>query len=248
MSIQGTVSECFAHFAAQEFDRDPKKAVADFFGIVLQPTVSRWFTRFSGTGENLLKARYFLELYGYKPTELADVPACVQDLGRLYAYSIASFEDITEVFAFSGESPREQAFRVLLGKLGTSKERMQRICEYVEPLSGLIAERRDQWVADLPKRVQHATADAPAPTAILPLRKKGPDVREAIVISAATQVKALLPLCELLLSDEFSADERNHFRDLSGGDGVFKLANILHRLCGEKARAKFQQQATSMRR
>ena len=46
----------------------------------------------------------------------------------------------------------------------------------------------------------------------------------------------MLPLAEYVESDACTPEERKLLRALAGIDGVFRLANVLNRLCGEKVR------------
>ena len=56
----------------------------------------------------------------------------------------------------------------------------------------------------------------------------------------AALVLELLPKVELAVSDSFSPRDREKIRSRSGEDGVFRLSNILNRLCGERARATYK--------
>lgn len=55
----------------------------------------------------------------------------------------------------------------------------------------------------------------------------------------AAAVMSLVPLAHLILSDDFSPEERKEMREktaMGQSHGVFELSNLLNRLCGEKAR------------
>ena len=62
------------------------------------------------------------------------------------------------------------------------------------------------------------------------------DTHTSIIESLANIIKGIIPLVNLLESDEFTPEERAQFRELVGGNGVFEFSNSFFRLCGERTR------------
>lgn len=54
-----------------------------------------------------------------------------------------------------------------------------------------------------------------------------------IVETFALQVKAMIPLAEVIASDRCTPGDRRRLRSLAGEEGVFKLSTLLNRLCSE---------------
>jgi hypothetical protein len=49
-------------------------------------------------------------------------------------------------------------------------------------------------------------------------------------------LQSVLPLVEHLASDAAKPEDRKRLREMVPGNGVFKCANALNKLCGEEAR------------
>jgi hypothetical protein len=63
----------------------------------------------------------------------------------------------------------------------------------------------------------------------------GAMIHQQTIKETVKLMKKLIPLVKLIVSDEFTADERRQLRILLDYDGVFKLSNLINRLCSEKA-------------
>jgi len=64
--------------------------------------------------------------------------------------------------------------------------------------------------------------------------------KKDVICDIASSVLELLPKVELAISDSFNPADREKIRDLADEDGVFRLANRLNRLCGERARKTYK--------
>jgi hypothetical protein len=262
MLFKGTTEECFAHFATQYPGRENQKVVAEF--IEAQPLATyRWYTkRFTAVGETLVRVRCMFELLDYYVTDYMIIPEPIRQLTRLMAYGCTTFGEIVPVFEFEGDN-RHSAMGGLTGKRGVSNARIAKIEEFANQYVELIAKSGESRREVLVKKLQPAAprqlpvlkpvasvlasrAERSSAAAVASISQTA---REAIIESAARQVLALLPLAELLFTDEFTAAERGRFRDLTGNKGVFNLSNCLNGLCGERMRERqiAQQQATSIR-
>lgn len=247
-----TTEECFKHFARDAHNFERRKAVAKFAQVVMEPTVRKWFTdRFTASGEKLIKVRFFLDLLGYKVEEIENMDPVFQNLARLFAFDIISFDDVVAICGYEGENARDQTMRVLTGKIGMYADRYQKVYSEVREMAELIEHHRKEllqkYAAYKLPETNGATGPSegqPAPiAAALPHMSAATprlSAHEQVIRSLAHQVEAMLPLADLLLSDQFSAKERARLRELTGSDGVFKLSNRLNALCGEKAREKIQ--------
>ena len=56
------------------------------------------------------------------------------------------------------------------------------------------------------------------------------------IAEVANRINELLPVCEEMVTDKWTVEERHQLRERCGTDVVFKLYNALGALCGESAR------------
>lgn len=241
MKFNGTTEQCLHHLAATAFDRDPGEALASFVGATKHPTVDRWFSnRAKPVGEYLLKIRYFLELLGYHVNELEMLDPTVRDAGRLVAFSIIEPDDLAKEFGYRAtENAKDSMMRVLFGKSVPSADKIEKARQMLDACADLVEEKRREIIGNLPvpkkagngqDRDQRIAAVAPAH---VPRRQ---DRNESVIDALANMVKAMIPIADLVLSDDFSPEQRKNLRERADVDGVFRLSNLLNRLCGERAR------------
>ncbi len=256
MQKVGTTAECFAHFA--DAHRPESVKIICVFTQVPSKTVQDWMYNkgFRGVGLNLIKLRYMLELAGYDVIELRHIPETNKNMGRAIAYGLLTLEELVPIYRFSnGVQPFNQLLRVLLGKGSVVNERMAHVRDYEQQLLPRLQERRNEVLTRQPELTVNIesssdtrkVADEPNQHAEAPrissLRPTQVGEHDLLIDAAAGLVNTLLPLADLLLSDAYSAEDRSRLRERAGGDGIFKLANRLNRLCGEKARSHIQQPA-----
>ena len=63
-----------------------------------------------------------------------------------------------------------------------------------------------------------------------------PVEHQLIIDSLSHHIDAMLPLAKLVLSNEFSVEERRQLRKQASNDGLHALAQILNGLCSAKSR------------
>ncbi len=209
MNFKGTTAACVRHFVSSK--ATVGAAVAAFrekYPNSFDTTVSRWFKKDTlPTGTNLIQLQCFLESAGYT---LSDVPTMIHPSVRTLRRAVADGRTtLSAINSAVGYTQDHQALVVLHGKVRPLEEKMQIF---------------DRLAANLPEMKLQAD--------VLPVVKSATVVKQSLV----AQISALAPLVELVLSDAFTADDRDEIRKMSGGDGIFNLKNSLARLCGERAR------------
>ena len=60
--------------------------------------------------------------------------------------------------------------------------------------------------------------------------------RPHLIEDLAALVRMALPLAECAVSDVYTDDDRERLRNMTQGDGIFRLSNALNGLCGSRAR------------
>lgn len=242
----GTTAECLAHLAkATKVDHFAKRrTIADFVGVG-DSAVYRWFKGgIQPVGEPLLRLRFYMEFLGYNVAELQSLNPPVRDAARLFAFRIATLREIAQLVGYSeGRGGIDTLLAIFRGTQGVSKQKLDEFTLFVEIYEKHLSEKkRATKKIQLncgPSRTQvEGALEAAKPSQVLhPLRTVAqPRDRDVIIESLGTSVKALIPLARAVSSDGFTAEERARVRELAGGDGVFTLANLLYRLCGERAR------------
>jgi hypothetical protein len=66
------------------------------------------------------------------------------------------------------------------------------------------------------------------------------------IATLAAKIVAILPLCEEMVSNDWTPEERQELRERCGSDVVFRLYNTMGALCGERARQHQLKSAVSM--
>jgi transcriptional regulator with XRE-family HTH domain len=228
--IRGTTEKCFAHLvktiSSGEDFYEKREQLAAALGVVVQ-TVYTWM---SGThapiGETLIRLRFYLELLGYDVDELRSLPPAVRGVARLVAFEVASLQ---EVAAFVGYEPGDgptTLLKIFRGVRNTSDEKMRLFASLATERARALEEKRQTTPNIL-------TPGAPVNTDVL---QGTAALRKDLVEVFAKMVSAMLPLAEEILSDGFTAADRELVRALADGDGVSRLSFALTRLSGESVR------------
>lgn len=239
--FSGDTETCFKHLMSQKFKKDPFPSFAEFIRCEPRRISYKWMNDFTALGDNLLRLRYLLELLGYNVTELSKLDPVVRDLGRLYAYDIAMLDDIAEVLGYEAGG---QTRKVLMGQRNVTEGRKAQAKKFVEDFAELTDSKRAElsMLRNLVIEEVSETTLSPAPASIRERSaSKAVNAKEATIIAFAHGVQALIPLARLLMSDQFTAEDRKRMRDEAGGNGVFDLSNLMTGLCGEKARNRAQE-------
>jgi len=243
--FKGTTAACVAHLAeATKGDLEKRKTIVSFVGVT-DSTVRRWFRgEMIPVGEPLLRLRFYMEFLGYNVAELQSLNPPVRDAARLFAFRIATLREIAQLVGYSeGRGGTDTLLAVFRGTQGVSKQRLDEFTSFVEVYGDqLLEKKRSTKKIQLNDGTSRTSAEddlgaAKQPRVVHPLRPVvQPRDRDVIIESLGASVKALIPLARAASSDGFTAEERARVRELAGGDGVFRLANLLFRLCGERAR------------
>ncbi|MFZ1987879.1 MAG: hypothetical protein WAV21_02505 [Minisyncoccia bacterium] len=243
----GTTAECLAHLAkATKVDHFAKrKTIASFVGVG-DSTVYRWFKEMMlPVGEPLLRLRFYMEFLGYDVVELQSLNPPVRDAARLFAFRISTLSEIAQLVGYSeGRGGTDTLLAVFRGTQGVSKQRLEEFTSFVELYGEQLLEKKRatqkvQLNGDVRAELdidQASARPASMVQALRPTSQKPPNSRDALIESLAGSVKALIPLARAISSDDFTAEDRARVRELADSDGVFTLANLLYRLCGERAR------------
>jgi len=184
---------------------------------------------------------------------LEGLPKEIRDLGRLIAFRVLEFRDTFKALGFQGNEG-QSLYRLLLGRSGTSNERLAKIQELVSQYGELLPEQeckfgfgRRELVHGMPAQSSfgedgHGAPKLPVATdAIVRLTNR------EVVETFSHMALAMLPLAECIDSEKFSSAERAHLREMTKGDGIFRLSTLLNRLCSERARKHFDSVATGVK-
>ena len=245
--FKGTTAECFQHLGRAiqgEHLFENRKLIADFAGVE-SPAVYRWFRAGKPPlGESLLRLRFYMEFLGYEVAETEALDPVIRDAARLCAFRVISMSETASLVGYpAGVSGMNMLHRVFHGKNGVHSEKL----EHFKSLVDLYAEQLPERQRATPKLLKGSVRVTPPmesqaasrPSVVHPLRtnlRPTPQLRDALIESLAGSVKGMIPLAQAISSDDFTPEERARLRELAGGNGVFNLANLLYRLCGERAR------------
>jgi len=237
---KGSAMDCLKHYLEQlpwgdQSSTEARKPMADFLGIN-SDSIRRWFTGDTQPkGLVLVKLRYFLEDQGYRIEELEGLQPLARQLGRLISNGVISYEETAKELGFTEVS---DILRALHAKAPFSSKQMAgiaRIC------------------AEHPLEVQETTS-APAIALLSRAVALQGQARSAIRDRVEEDIIHLLdglnglcavlePRLEHMLSDGFTPEQRQAFREKAGRHRVFDMANRFYRLnkqlnalCSEKAR------------
>lgn len=244
--FKGTTAECIQHLRDSIQGDSPaaRRTIAAFAGVN-EPSVRRWFAELNSclpVGEPLVKIRFYLEFLGYEVEELQSLHPIIRDAARIVAFGAASIEEAVAAVGYTeGRNGTDNILRIFRGAHGVSKERLDHLSSFVDLYSDQLAEQKKMTqrvdlgdVGSLDE-VQVEQKATPLPVRLAPQQSSG--TRETLIEALAALVKATIPLAREISSDRFTPEERAKVRELTGGDGVFILANELYRLCGERSRS-----------
>lgn len=254
-----TLKQCFQHYNERfpRKDKTPERLfLAQFAETAKEQTIQDWLREKSKpAGEYKWRAVAFFALLGYPIDAYVRVRPVIQRAIELLALDVVTAQTLVKKgFGFSSTNATSEMYVVLGTNRAMLPEREIALERFVAEHTGdLLAAKQlfdEQYGAirlDVPeitlqpKPVVGIQPEQPA-AAVRPLRPVVSAVvrpklsHDTILNSAANLVQGLLPLLELIASDAFSAAERAQLRERAGGDGIFKLSNVLEDLCGERAR------------
>lgn len=237
--FKGSTKECFTHLVKGMGDNllSSRKLIASFTGV-LDSTVARWIKdSVAPKGESLLRLRFYLEFLGYNVEELLELNPLIRNAARLCAFQVETLTTVAHLVGYpEGRNGIDGLIAVFRGTRSMSEKRLQHLASFVELYSDQLKGKQQatQKVEVMPHK--QITPEVPKRPLISRMSRQPLEAREAIIASIAYSVLALIPLAVIISSDTYTAADRKQVRERAGGDGVFKLANLLYRLCGERTR------------
>jgi hypothetical protein len=229
--FKGSTLDCLAYFGGQPNSVERMKRL--FPGKNIR-TIERWVREqtIMPEGENLIRMRVLLTALGYEVIEFTSLEPLVQKVCKVFAYNLATLDELVSKVGYGDASGRAQLFVVLRGDGGFSADRQQRAETYIASLGNAIEEAERAFQTQF-AQVHDASVSTSAKSAH---ETKDADAG-AILDALAAAVVLILPLVRRVRSDDFTDKDREYVRARTGGRAVFDTANELYRLCGERARS-----------
>lgn len=240
-----TLTECLSSFndrfgQTKGEDAEYRKALAAHIGADYQ-TLMRWLKNDKEpTAERRWRMIIFFQETGYSVFEYAALSAEFQNACALLAYNVVSAKELSLAFGFTGKDTVGSMNKVLYGKQGLPERKVQKLAQFIQERQEALQAAQAQFFADFAAfQYQHET-EAVQETVIQAVTSES--VMEMSPEEVATQlalfVQMALPYAKFLESDACTPEHRAQLRALAQGNGVFKLANSLNRLCGERVRSE----------
>jgi hypothetical protein len=258
-----TLKQCFRSYN-ERFPKSNGPTARQFLGkfteAAKEQTVQGWLTEKSmPLGEYKWRCIAFFALLGYPIEPYVRVRPIIQRAIELLALDVVPVQTlVSKGFCFESSNATGEMYVVIEKNRAMLPEReiaLERFfAEYTEDL--LIAKQLfSEAYGTAALETTTSQAEPTPPQAVTPSleqrkiarldpkpavpegEKTGTKLsRKALIQSTAYLILALEPNLELLASDTFSAAERATLRDLTGGDGIFKVSNYFEKLCSEQAR------------
>ena len=222
--FSGDVRQCLSHYAStlptgKSQVLAARKPLVDFCGISTERAY-RWLQgKKLPTGENLIRLKYFLYGKGYEVSELQSLIPQVLSLGWVISVGKISFDEVCRLLGYSG---RDSFFPVLNGVSNPSKVKIDKIEAILRQFPDEISSSPESQFFSSEKQAKYLGL------------KNG--ARDAVFRALTSQVEAMLPLAEAVLSEDFSDEERRQLRRSIPDDGLYRAAQALHGLCSKKSR------------
>ena len=253
---KGSTSECVRLFA-ERCHLNVKKnrtfplrnEVSDFLGIDEQTGYQRFKCLVMPHGVNLLKLQLLLELAGYEIEERIALPHLAHSIG----VQIALNPDLLKKAAGQMEVKQDAILAWTFGRsFPTDSARLDKLGAFVEDRTSSTQEKLDVWLDFLKEkkliRVSKVESlrDVPEENQMPPTEQIAKSdiasdaMKDRCVASLANLVLAALPLARFLDSEACAEEDRMKLRELAGNAGVFKLSNMLNRLCSSRARSAIE--------
>jgi len=203
-------------------DIPARRELAIFLGVKEQ-TLRSWKRRKTvPSGVRSLRMHYLLAETGVVNISWRCTDDVLQDAGRLVAFHVVNVCDIVRRI----DDKSVDAGRVVqfLGGYDHVKPEFYKVFEAIV--------QENNWY--LPSALQkwgHLCIG---------------NVNSQKIATLAAKIVAMLPLCEGMISNDWTPEERQELRERCGSDTVFRLYNTMGALCGERARQHQLKSAASM--
>lgn len=193
-------------------DARRRQRLAEFLDVQVQ-TIRCWQRgKTIPAGIRLLKMHFLLDQIGEVDLDWKLTDPDVICVGKLVAFKALTVESV--IAEFKGKVNDEQnVVRMLCGHAHIKSDNQAIFKRIAESNSQALDEAIKKW-SDLLYR----------------------DPRDQIIAELSHRLLGVLPLCEQMISDDWTAEDRHELRQRCGQETVFKLYNALGALCGEKAR------------
>lgn len=243
----GPLKSCLANLAqllepgSKIYSPTTKKRLCQ---IVMVPisTLRDWFAKnIIPHGLNLFKLHLLLKMSGYSVNEALNLSPQQWGLLKVMATGVCTSDQVAERFAVN----KNTVYNWVFGKHEPSADFKLKIDAFLAENSAELNNRINSWATGL-KSVGLEFSDSTVVTnigfsggEIVPNSSSISTFRAETINSLAHIIQAAIPLAKLVLTDNFSPEERKKLRDMTQSGqshGVFDLSNLLNRLCGEKAR------------
>jgi hypothetical protein len=243
MTLTECLSSFYNRFPRLKADGKTRKKLADFVGAS-PDTTSKWMRGFAvPTGDYRSRTIIFFHMLGYQVVEYELWDEVLQKAAKVLAFNIAKPHAVSVAFGMSSYTkPLSSMNQVFSGALLLNAKRSESLAYYVKQKSQDIdlGEHKFRYeYADLMLPAMEHTAVKLEPAKVAekssPANVPALDTQVLVEVMAGL-VTTMLPLAQFLESDSCSPQQRAQLRSLAQGNGVFKLANSLNRLCGERVR------------
>lgn len=203
-------------------DIPARRELAVFLGVKEQ-TLRSWKRRKTiPSGIRALRMHYLLAETGIVDNTWRCTDEVLKDAGRLVAFHVVSVCDIVRRI----DSEVVDEGRVIQFLSGHDHVK----AEFYKAFEDIVQE--NSWY--LPSALQKWGHLCVA------------NVNSQKIATLAAKIVAILPLCEEMISNDWTPEERQELRERCGPDIVFRLYNTMGALCGERARQHQLKSAASM--
>lgn len=209
--ITGTTEECWGHFCLNISVLDQTLLKEGFESIYGKSVENESFENLSGDlpkGEELIRLRYFLETQGYEVLELKNLSSEIYDLGKDISFNKISLNNVANKISME----RDSLLKALRGARMISSDRLSMIRKVL---------KNENVRADIEGAAKNISLDKV-------------DVEKIF----ESLIRALIPVAQRIVSDEFSIDDRRRLREMFENDDVFVLSNLMAAACTETARQR----------
>ena len=192
----------------------------------------------------MLRLRFYLDFLGYDVEEIRDVKSPVRDVAEMVAFGILSLGEAASLLEYvEGPTGNKALLQIFRSERKVQDAKLPLFAQVVDAYATqLAAKKQSTQKMELP--VTQGLSGQLAGSmvldmATLPLITDAPEDRERLIFAASQLVILLFPLVDILASDTCTPEDRDKFRTMAGGNGVFLTANRIHNLfdcCSESSR------------
>lgn len=239
--LEATTAACFEHLV-QQLDNKQRTDLASVLKVSYGSTFCVWVRNgLKAHGENLLRLRVVLRLFGYQPSEWKELPVYLQYVAEGMAYGVVTLDDARSGLGY--KKPQD-VYRQLLHSNSMYPFREKLAKEFATGIEADVTKERFK----LHSRIMVAY---PELARVLPPMSKPAEVDvlsmeqvqiahglsiDDLVDMFESQVHALLPLATFFDGDNISDEDRKRLRKQVGYETMGELTNHLRGLSSDKVR------------